>query len=80
MSPLPDLSTAGRDRLDALLSDYTEPERDLPCVFFGIANAKQVLYEDQAGFTDYESPEKKVDQGSILHLFSMSKLVTVVSL
>ena len=77
--PLPQLSSQGKERLDKLLTD-TVAKRNLPALFFAVANKEGPIYANCAGDNVFGEPDKgSVDQDTTLQLFSMTKLVTSVA-
>lgn len=58
--PLPTLSSAGSQALDALIKDAIEQDK-LPATFLAAANAEKVIYENQGGYVDYPNKDRKVD-------------------
>ncbi|KAJ9103923.1 hypothetical protein QFC21_002386 [Naganishia friedmannii] len=74
--PLPTLAGNGKAALDQLLKD-TEKAGKVPPVFFAAANANEIFYENQEGWVEKEKPERgRINEDTVLHLFSMTKLVT----
>ncbi|KAK4703820.1 hypothetical protein P7C70_g2387, partial [Phenoliferia sp. Uapishka_3] len=76
--PLPNLSPAGKQRLDEFLIE-TVNGREVPALFFGATNATEIIYFNQAGERVFGEPEKgAVDENTTLQLFSMTKFVTAI--
>jgi hypothetical protein len=60
MSASPKLTEDGRRNLDKLLD--TVEKRELPALFLTACNANEVIYENQAGWTDFDDQDgQKVD-------------------
>lgn len=58
--PLPTLSSAGTQALDALIKDAIEQDK-LPATFLAAANAEKIIYENQGGYVAYPNKDRKVD-------------------
>ncbi|KAL8286141.1 hypothetical protein RQP46_004629 [Phenoliferia psychrophenolica] len=77
--PFPTLSPGGQERLDAYLTT-TVAGREVPALFFGATNAKETIYQSQAGERVFGQPEKgEVDADTTLQMYSMTKFVTTIA-
>ncbi len=54
--PLPTIPADRRGKLDAIIRDVVK-NRSLPAIFTAVANADEIIYENQGGWIDYGRPE-----------------------
>lgn len=79
MLPRPQVTQAGRSALSSLLKREVDAGR-IPATFMGATNVDGELFWDQAGLQEFGNPASgEVGDGTMLQLFSMTKLVTAVS-
>lgn len=80
MLPRPQVTTAGRTALSALLKREVSAQR-IPATFMGVTNADGELFWASAGLKEFGNPTSgEVTDDTMLQLFSMTKLVTSVCL
>ncbi|EJT47519.1 hypothetical protein A1Q1_03631 [Trichosporon asahii var. asahii CBS 2479] len=76
MLPRPQVTQAGRAALSSLLKREVSAHR-IPATFMGVTNADGELFWAQAGLKEFGNPASgEVAEGTMLQLFSMTKLVT----
>lgn len=76
--PRPRVTPQGRAALDNIL-EREVASRTIPATFLGAANADGEIYWNCAGEQEYGTPGEVTDQ-TLLQMYSMTKLVTSVSL